>query len=152
MLRMMIALGLVGILMISIPTISFAQGTGGATTGCYVDVIRDCAGMAANANPAKPSLACSGRKCVGVLGVLRCEITYGLSLNPLYGQELEFPDVRTTEPGEAGRTGKSSQVSSWTCGSVFECGCDPGDIDCEDKTFLEGYKPVEWVTVGPVDC
>jgi hypothetical protein len=80
--RGMFVFGLIGIVLISLPLTSFAQGTGGVTTGCYVDVIRDCAGMAANATPPKPSVACKDRNCVEVLGTLRCEASVGLNPPP----------------------------------------------------------------------
>ncbi len=155
--RGMFVFGLIGIVLISLPLTSFAQGTGGVTTGCYVDVIRDCAGMAANATPPKPSVACKDRNCVEVLGTLRCEASVGINPPPFITIPVTYHDVRqadsTITPPEVGRTAKSSVVSPWDCGSIYECECllSP-KCDSEPGGYLEQYFPVEWSTYGPIDC
>ncbi len=143
-----------------VPTCLYAQpGPGPAPpmkVGCFKDIIRNCAGMSANSIPLPgidpmPTASCINLVCgpdPDDANKVKCSAKHGISTVNEHG----FHDVDNVAPMENGRSNLNHMQEPWHCGKIYTCKCEIGWPNCFNLAFVVNYTPVQFSTVGPLDC
>jgi hypothetical protein len=94
-----------------------------------------CASLTCGPDPEDPSNV----KCIAAFGIDTVN-------------EHGFHDVDPVAPMQPGRSNLNHMQEPWHCGKIYTCQCRIGWSKCRNLTHVVDYSPVQFTTVGAIDC